>query len=70
MKKKTIVLHDCHKTFTQDQDKALTPDETVKNFYKKVDQLEIRIVNEVRRIDNGRLDIPVYFSVCGKMLFN
>lgn len=69
MKKKTIVLHDCHKTFTQDQDKALTPDETVKNFYKKVDQLEIRIVNEVRRIDNGRLDIPVYFSVCGEDAF-
>ncbi|WP_457577174.1 YcaO-like family protein [Desulfomarina sp.] len=69
MKKKTIVLHDCHKTFTLDQDKAITPDETVKNFYEKVDQLEIKIVNEVRRIDNGRLDIPVYFSVCGEDAF-
>ncbi|CAG36684.1 YcaO-like family protein [Desulfotalea psychrophila] len=27
--------------------------------------LDINIVSEVRRIDNGRLDIPVYFSVCG-----
>ena len=70
MKKKTIVLQDCRKTFTLDQDKALTPEETVENFYKKVDQFEIKIVNEVRRIDNGRLDIPVYFSVCGDDAFH
>lgn len=65
MKKKTIQFNDCYKTFTKDQDKAITPEETLKNFYEKVEGLEIKILNEVRRIDNGRLDIPVYFSVCG-----
>jgi ribosomal protein S12 methylthiotransferase accessory factor len=28
--------------------------------------VKLDILQEVRRIDNGRLDIPVYFSVCGK----
>lgn len=65
MKKKTIIFNDCLKTFTEDQDKAITPEETLKNFYSKVEALDLKILNEVRRIDNGRLDIPVYFSVCG-----
>ena len=66
MKKKTIIFNDCLKTFTQDQDKAITPEETLKNFYSKIEALDLKILNEVRRIDNGRLDIPVYFSVCGE----
>lgn len=65
MKKKTIVFKDCLKTFTQDQDKAITPEETLKNFYARVEQLDLQILSEVKRIDNGRLGIPVYFSVCG-----
>ncbi len=66
MKKKSIRFQDCLKTFTIDQDKAISPEETLKNFYAKVDSLELKILNEVRRIDNGRLDIPVFFSVCGE----
>jgi len=66
MKKKSIILNDCLKTFTVDQDKAVTPEETLKKFYKKIESLDLKILNEVRRIDNGRLDIPVYFSVCGQ----
>lgn len=65
MKKKSILFNDCFKTFTVDQDKAITPEETLKNFYAKVESLDLSILNEVRRIDNGRLDIPVFFSVCG-----
>lgn len=66
MKKKSVRFNDCYKTFTIDQDKAITPEETLRNFYAKVDSLKINILNEVTRIDNGRLDIPVYFSVCGE----
>lgn len=66
MRKKKIELNDCFKTFTVDQDKALLPQETVQNFYKKLEGLNIDILSEVKRIDNGRLDIPVYFSVCGQ----
>lgn len=66
MKKKSIQFHDCLKKFTVDQDKAISPEETLKNFYAKVESLDLKILNEVRRIDNGRLDIPVFFSVCGE----
>jgi ribosomal protein S12 methylthiotransferase accessory factor len=66
MKKKTIVFNDCLKTFTRDQDKAISPEATLERFYRKVENLDVKILNEVNRIDNGRLDIPVYFSVCGK----
>lgn len=66
MKKKSIVFKDCYKTFTRDQDKAISPDDTLARFYKQVEKLDVKILNEVNRIDNGRLDIPVYFSVCGE----
>ncbi|TKB27574.1 tetratricopeptide repeat protein [Desulfopila sp. IMCC35006] len=65
MKKKSIRFNDCPKTFTVDQDKAISPEQTLKNFYARVESLDLKILNEVRRIDNGRLDIPVFFSVCG-----
>lgn len=65
MKKKSVVFHDCFKTFTADQDKAIRPEDTLARFYAKVKGLDVSILSEVKRIDNGRLDIPVYFSVCG-----
>lgn len=66
MKKNSLHFKDCLKTFTVDQDKAITPEETLKKFYEKVAALDLNILSEVRRIDNGRLDIPVFFSVCGE----
>jgi len=62
---KKIVLKDAFKTFTLDQDKILAPEETVKQFKGKIKRLNLNILKETRRIDNGRLDIPVYFSICG-----
>ena len=66
MKKKTIRLQSCRKQYTFDQDKACTPVETVERFRQKLKIAGLDILKEVRRIDTGRLDIPVYFSVCGK----
>jgi ribosomal protein S12 methylthiotransferase accessory factor len=66
MKKRSVRFNDCYKKFTIDQDKATTPEETLKRFYQQVTALDLKILNEVKRIDNGRLDIPVYFSVCGE----
>jgi ribosomal protein S12 methylthiotransferase accessory factor len=66
MNRKSVRFSDCYKKFTIDQDKAITPEETLRNFYAKVSSLNFRILNNVRRIDNGRLDIPVYFSICGE----
>ncbi|MBT8332938.1 MAG: YcaO-like family protein, partial [Deltaproteobacteria bacterium] len=59
-----IEFKDCLKVYTRDQDKALSPEETLERFYKKISNFDTKILSEVKRIDNGRLDIPVYFSVC------
>lgn len=61
-----IELSDAIKQFTMDQDKIMTPEETVKNFRDKTSRLNLKILEYTKRIDNGRLDIPVYFSVCGR----
>jgi len=66
MEKKPIRLKDCYKTYTYDQDKVFTPTETVKRFKERLARVDLDILKEVRRIDNGRLNIPVYFSVTGK----
>ncbi|MBT3311929.1 MAG: tetratricopeptide repeat protein [Desulfobacterales bacterium] len=60
-----IGLNDAYKKHTLDQDKILAPEDTVKRFRDKIKKMDINILEEVRRIDNGRLDIPVFFSVCG-----
>lgn len=61
-----IVLKDAYKRFTLDQDKVLPPEETVRRFRRKLAELDLDILRETRRIDNGRLGIPVYFSICGR----
>ncbi|HHB76493.1 MAG TPA: tetratricopeptide repeat protein [Desulfobulbus sp.] len=66
MNKKIIQLHPCQKKYTFDQDKACSPEETVSRFKQRLEQAGLDILREVKRIDNGRLDIPVYFSVCGR----
>ena len=66
MRKRIIQLASCPKGYTHDQDKACSPEETVARFKARLDAAGLDILREVRRIDNGRLDIPVYFSVCGE----
>lgn len=61
-----VELNDAYKTYTLDQDKIMSPRETVDNFRKKLATVNLDILEEVIRIDNGRLDIPVYFSTCGR----
>lgn len=60
-----IELRDAIKKDTEDQDKIISPVETVRIFEEKSKAVNLSILEETRRIDNGRLDIPVYFSVCG-----
>jgi ribosomal protein S12 methylthiotransferase accessory factor len=66
MEKRPIRLTDCMKTYTYDQDKVFTPAETVMRFKRRLDEVDLDILKEVRRIDNGRLDIPIYFSITGE----
>ncbi|MBW2594349.1 MAG: YcaO-like family protein, partial [Deltaproteobacteria bacterium] len=60
-----IRLQDRYKQSNLDQDKILPPEETVKRFKDKTRNAGLKILDKTTRIDNGRLDIPVFFSVCG-----
>ena len=61
-----IILNDAFKRFTLDQDKILPPEETIRRFKEKLKKVDLDILEEIIRIDNGRLDIPIYFSSCGQ----
>lgn len=61
-----IILNDAFKRFTIDQDKILPPEETVRRFKEKLKKVDLDILEETIRIDNHRLDIPIYFSSCGR----
>lgn len=60
-----IILNNAIKQETFDQDKIISPQETVKRFKDKLKNINLDILEKTVRIDNGRLDIPVFFSNCG-----
>lgn len=62
----TVELKDAYKGFTFDQDKIMAPEDTVRQFKTKLKKVNLDILKRTIRIDNGRLDIPIYFSLCGK----
>ncbi len=53
------------KGYTQEADKALTPEETVDKVTGALNQHGQAILKKIKRIDTGRLGIPVYFSYYG-----
>ncbi len=59
-----IELQDAFKEVTADQDKIRHPAETVKRFKARLEKIDLKILQETVRIDNGRLGIPVFFSKC------
>ncbi len=61
-----IVLNDCYKVFKHDQDKVRSPEQTVRWVNQRLARLDMNILSETKRIDTGRLDIPVYISFCGE----
>jgi len=60
-----LVLHDAFKTHHGDQDKLIAPAETLARFRERVQRAGIELLEETRRIDRGRLGIPVFVSRCG-----
>lgn len=60
-----ITLKNCPKAYSQDQDKACSPEETVARVQECFGKDGGGILGELRRIDTGRLGIPVYVSMCG-----
>lgn len=65
MDSKHLALKDAFKGFTEDQDKLLPPQETVRRVKDQLKAAGLHLLEETIRIDNGRLGIPVYFSICG-----
>ncbi|MBN2568093.1 MAG: YcaO-like family protein [Deltaproteobacteria bacterium] len=61
-----ISLKSSPKTYTQDLDKAIPPAETVKNVKAVLQRIDLKLVNDISRIDYRRLDIPVYVCEAGK----
>ncbi len=60
-----IQLLPCLKGYASDQDKAVDPVSTVAALRSRLASLPLSILAETRRIDGGRLGIPVFLSVCG-----
>lgn len=61
----TLHLTDALKGYTYDQDKLLTPEETIRRVRDRLGKLDLQLLQETMRIDSGRLDIPVYLSLLG-----
>ena len=63
-----IRLHPCPKSAASDLGKSRSPAETVRAVRERLEKLEAQgchILAETRRVDVGRLGIPVYMSLCG-----
>lgn len=58
-------LSDAFKLPDSEHDKIISPEKTIENFKVRSKAAKLNILKETRRIDNNRLGIPVYYSVCG-----
>lgn len=61
-----IEIHSCPKGYVADLDKTCTPEETVATAREALTRSGKRILAQTRRIDTGRLGIPVFMSLCGE----
>jgi ribosomal protein S12 methylthiotransferase accessory factor len=61
-----IKITPCPKGYSTDLDKTCAPEQTVDRARTALAGSGQRILAQTRRIDTGRLDIPVYMSLCGE----
>ena len=61
----TITLAPCPKGYTRDLDKTMSPAQTIARVRERLDSSRLDILSKTRRVDVGRLGIPVFLSVCG-----
>ncbi len=57
-------LTDSFKLSGSTHDKIMSPEDTIKIFKQRSKSANLEILQQTRRIDNNRLGIPVYFSIC------
>lgn len=62
-----IRLQSCPKGHTRELDKVCSPEKTVERVRKAFAAFGNHLLAETRRIDVGRLNVPVYMSICGEM---
>ncbi len=60
-----IALRPAPKLYTREQDKSRPPAETVAWANTRFASLGQEVLRQTLRIDTGRLDVPVYLSLCG-----
>lgn len=60
-----LILQDAFKQYSYDLDKVCSPEETIARVRNRFRRLHLDILKQTLRIDSGRLDIPVYVSLCG-----
>ena len=70
MPPKPIILQNALKQYSHDQEKIVTPQETVRHFKQRLETTGLQLLENVVRVDGGRLGIPVYFSICGSDAYN
>ncbi len=63
---RTVEIKDCFKHHRHDQDKVRSPHETIQWVQERLAHCNINVLSKTQRIDTGRLDIPVYISLCGE----
>jgi ribosomal protein S12 methylthiotransferase accessory factor len=61
-----IKIHSCPKGYVKDLDKSCSPEETVARAREALSLHGKRVLAQTRRIDTGRLGIPVFMSICGE----
>ncbi|NVM20540.1 MAG: YcaO-like family protein [Desulfobacterales bacterium] len=61
-----IQLKDAFKAHTYELDKLISPQETIGLVRERLGKAGLDLLNRTVRIDTGRLDIPVYISLCGE----
>ena len=58
-------LAPCPKGYCRDLDKAVSPETTLENVRRRLKVAGLDVLSEIRRVDAGRLGIPVYLGICG-----
>lgn len=61
-----IRLKSCPKNYTLDLDKSRSPEETFAAVSRRLENFGLDIFAGARRVDCGRLGIPVYLGLCGQ----
>ena len=60
-----VTLTSCPKGYTRDLDKAMSPAQTIARVRQRLTASHLDVLSRTRRVDVGRLGIPVFLSECG-----